>query len=753
MVIRACLSLLAGMYALQLSSFDFSYDFVAVALVAAILLSGFRHGRWLLVASAGAALFAGAVERAAGARLHPSLAGDSVVVAVRVADFPRPGAGGTVFLATQQEDPRLPGRLRLTWFEPPVELRPGDTWRLELRLRRPYGAANPGGGDRVAWLTRERIGATGYVVNGPRNHLLAAGPGDMLTALRARFVARSAAAVDDPAHAAVLAAIVVGARHHVSAEQWDRFASTGTSHLMAISGLHVGLAGAGGYGLARFALGLARRKHNQHRAALACAVVVAALYALVSGLAVPSRRASLMLLGVAVAWLAGRRPDPARILAVAALVLALGDPLATMGAGFKLSFAAVGVLLWQVRRYAPGAGFRHRLGQLVTSQFLLLAGLAPLVVPLFGRLPVAAPLANLVAVPLFSVVTVPFALAGLVLDGPFSTAGDLCLHVAARSLALLEPLLDALAGLPSTIAGVTGPARLLLLLAAAWTVLPPGWPGRAAAWLGLGGLLLFRPAGPPAECFTARVLDVGQGLATVIRTERSVLVYDTGPAWRGGGDSAAAVLLPYLAHRGLARVDDLVVSHGDSDHAGGVASLLDGVVVHRAWYGQPLTALPAAAEPCTAGRSWRVDGVEFRFLHPPAGSTYEGNDGSCVLLVSAGRARLLLPGDIERAAEADLLARAPPGRVTAVVVPHHGSRTSSSPALVENLTPMLAVVAAGRDNRWGLPKQSVVARWETAGARVLNTADEGALGLRFCAGQGRLDVESERRARRRIWHD
>lgn len=761
-MIRACLCLLAGVYALQLSSFAVDSDLNAVAFVAFVVAFLLRHWRDLACFLAGVAVFAMAAADVVDSRLAPEFAGDSMVMRVRVIDFPVRNGPTTTFLGEALDDHRAPGRLRISWFEAPVSLRLGDIWQFELRLRRPRGSSNPGVFDYETWLFRTGIGATGYVVAGRRNHLVQSGRLGTVHRFRQQFVDRLQALLPEPRDAAVLAAISVGARHLISRDQWDRYARTGTSHLMAISGLHIGLAAGGGYVLASVCCGLTLRRGNHHVRATAFALLIAVVYALVSGLGVPAQRASLMIGVAAVAVLRRRQPHPMRIIAFACLLLLVISPVATMAPGFKLSFAAVLILLWLARRrQRMSGGYWLSKGptairQLATMQVLLLLGLLPLVVLIFGRVALIAPAVNLLAVPVFSFITVPLMLGGMLLDGFLQFPGDQALHAAAASLGVIENLIEGAAEIPAAsqvVPGLTGFSFAYLLLPLVWVLLPPAWPGRYLAWLGLAALLLYQPPRPAPGCADVDVLDVGQGLAIVIRSKRHVLLYDTGPAFRGGGSIAATVVLPYLASLGIERIDTFIVSHADLDHAGGVAAVRAGIDVGRVIAGETLPQFESRSHRCRAGERWQQDGIEFEFLHPVRDSPANGNDASCVLMIRAGEHRLLLTGDIERRAEDDLVRRGVLPSVAAVVVPHHGSGTSSGMAFVRALQPGLAIVSAGHGNRWGLPKQEIVSRWEAAGARVLDTAASGAISMRFCADTGIGQVLQNRVVQRRIWHE
>lgn len=758
-VVRACVFVLAGMLAPQLSSFEPApYSFLAAILLFAMAVAVLRRLD-LLLFMLGAGLFFVHAATVIDGRLDPRYAGDSLLVDVRIDDFPRQSGNAASFIATSP-DPRLPERVQLSWFEPPVTPQLGDVWRLELRLRRPRGSMNPGTPDYEAWLFRQRVGATGYVVNGPHTRLLATGRLDAIERIRTAFVTRLGRDFADDPDAAVLAAVTVGARHWITPDAWERYALTGTTHLVAISGLHVGLAAAAAYGLAQLLFGCGPQSINAHRAALIAALGVAAAYGAVSGFAVPALRATLMLALATAALVAARPLPPLRVVATVALAIMLMDPLATMAPGFRLSFAAVLILVTLARRtvskpmhvFSPLAGARN----LLLAQALLLAGLAPLTALTFGRISFAAPLINFLAVPVFTFVTVPFALAGLALGGATAPLGDAALVVALASIGLIETLIDAAASRPGVatfVAEPAGAALLFVLLPVIWVVLPPGWPGRTAAWLGFLALVAWRPPSPPAGCVDIHTLDVGQGLATVVQTASHVLLYDTGPAYRTGGSAAERVIVPYLERQRLARLDWLVLSHADLDHAGGADVLAAEFDIGDMIAGEPVVSVPGTVRRCRRGDQWTLDGIRFVVLHPSHGDDFKGNDASCVLAVAAGEHRALLTGDIEAAAEHALLRSMRLSRYDLVAVPHHGSRTSSTASFVRAVAPRLAVVSAGYDNQWGLPKGDIVARWQEHGARVLSTSVSGSIRVRMCRHQGIVAVEKYRSVARRLWHE
>ncbi len=745
---RACHGLLAGMYALQLSSFAVISDCLNAVFVAACCLFLLRQWWLLFWFVIGALLYFMAAQQLIGSRIPAEIAGDSIVVRVEVVGFPSADTETVSFLAHPLDDARLPAKIRLSWFDPRLAIGNGDIWQLEVRLRRPRGNRNPGGFDYESWLFREHIGAVGYVVNSSRNHLLSQSATNLTQRVRQRFVSRLSELIDDPGQVSVLAAVVVGTRHLITAGQWQRYAATGSSHLMAISGLHIGLAAAGAYFAVLFLSGVVRcgrDDRNHHRIAIVCSLLVAILYALISGFAVPAQRASIMLALAAISLLRMRRPDLLAIVSTTCFAIAVMDPLATMAPGFILSFSAVVALIWISRRRRSG---------LPTLQLNLLLGLMPLTAILFDRISFAALPVNLIAVPLFSFVTVPLSLLGLLLDGPLQPVGDRAILLAGQSVALLEHLLLLVAAsdwASIVVPAIAGVAWLYILLPATWVLLPSAWPGRHLACLGVIAILLHSPRPPAAGCAAITFLDVGQGLAVAIRTQRHMVLYDSGPAYRGGSNAAETVLLPYLRSLGIRSIDRLIISHADLDHAGGASTIAAAMPVHSTMSGEPLPDMRSL--PCRAGQSWSYDGVGFSVLHPAVGSDFEGNNRSCVVLVEAGGIRILLSGDIEKAAEHALVREHRLQTVFAVSVPHHGSRTSSTTPFIQSLQPSIAIVSAAYGNRWGFPKDDVVERWKAVGTTVMNTATAGAIEIRVCAKTGIESITQYRVLNRRIWHE
>ncbi len=756
--IQVCLLLLAGGIAAQHSRLLPNSDLLQLLFVAIVALIVTWRCRGPGVLLLGFVIFSIAGKFNLDHRLQARFEGESMLAKVRIVDFPKVGSDFVSMLVEPVADLRLPRRSRVTWFDPPGIPKLGEIWELELRLRRPRGSSNPGGFNVEDWMFREHIDANGYVVPGKRNKRLGS---DVLTFradLRQRFVNFSIANGGDSTP--VIVALGVGTRHLLAPAAWERYARTGTSHLMAISGLHIGLAATATLAVVSLLSGLLRLPGNHLAHATKLAALIAIVYALLSGFAVPAQRAAIMLALLALAFVLRRQPKPMRVVALASIVVFLLDPLALLRPGFGLSFAAVIVLLWRAsaeHRAALRAGrvlsITRALRSLLSVQMTLLIGLLPLTALMFQRIAIAAPAVNLLAVPVFSLITVPSTLLSLLLHALFPKLAAILLQPAVLSVRLVERLIEFFAALPwlNLELATSRMQWPLFVCTCLWLLLPRAWPGRWVGLLAVVSIACMRPDTPPRNCFDTHVLDVGQGLAVVVRSQSRTLLYDTGASYRGSS-AAQRVVLPFLRHRGVAAIDWLIVSHADNDHAGGVGTLYRSIQVGNVYAGELQGDLPPQSKLCAAGQRWSADGIDYEILYPGTAQRRGGNNASCVLAVTTGEYRLLLTGDIEAAAERDLLAGGTLPRVHVVVIPHHGSETSSTPSFVARTRPDIAISSAAFGNRWNLPRHSVEQRWSDAGADVLGTATSGAISFRLCARDGLRSLHRNRQAEQRFWH-
>ncbi len=721
-----------------------------------------RALRWLGSALVGAAVAALHASHALSLQLPPESGRQDVTVSGHVVGLPEHEPQRTVFtlrVDTGGEQPSgLRGRrVRVAWYgegfgararAPTVRPRAGERWQLELRVRPPRGLRNPGGFDGERNALVKRLAATGYVRNPSAARRLA--PPRGLHAWREAMSDAISHTVPDPSSRFVRA-LAIGDTRGLEDDDWERLRANGLTHLVAISGFHVGLVA----GFAALLAGMLwrglpslARVVPRPLAAAAAGLAGAMVYAAVAGFALPTVRTVLMIAVVAaVRW--QRRPlRMGDALALAAIVVVLLDPLALLTAGLWLSFVGVAWLLWCLPERE-----RRPLHELVSAQGVASVGLLPLTVVLFGEASLAGPIANLVAVPWWSLVVVPTALVGTLLEALHEGAGAWAWRTAASLFDASWPLFGWLADTGLALWWLPEPRWFALPLAMAgafWLLLPRGLPGRPLAVLLWLPLLMPSRQLPPVGGFEVTMLDVGHGLAVVVRTSGHTLLYDTGPAVPHGFDAGERVVVPALRALGVRRLDRVVVSHADSDHAGGLDA------VRRSFPAPPLAPAGSGlldapgSVTCEAGGGWEWDGVAFEFLHPPRHFPYFGNEASCVLSVRGAHGHALLTGDIGEVVERTLVklhgARL---RADVVTVAHHGSGGSSDPAFVTATGARHALVASGHDNRFGHPRPEVAARWRQAGSALHDTATGGAITARFDE-QG-VQVVRRRLSHRRSW--
>lgn len=675
-------------------------------------------------------------------RLPAALDGRTLWLEGRVSGLPEVGEGVVRFQLEQAEsrEHRLPERLRLSWYDGPPLL-VGERWRLAVKLKRPHGLVNPQGFDYEAWLLAQRIGATGSVKQGERLRA-ATGPYAWRDALRQRLLR-----VEAHGRAGGLTALVLGDDSGLSHADWRVLQDTGTVHLLVISGQHVALLAALLYGLVAGLARLGWWPRALPWLPWACAVAFAGAlgYGLLAGFEVPVRRACVMVALVLLWRLRFRHLGLWWPLALAFIVVLLAEPLASLQAGFWLSFGAVAVLAW-VFGGRLGAWSWWRIWW--RAQWTLALGLLPLFFALGLPLSASGPLANLLAVPWVSLLVVPLALLGTLLL-PIPWLGEALLWLAGGLLEMLFQALAWIAGILPAWLPTALPlwAWLIGSLGALLCLLPAGVPMRA---LGLAMLLaLFvapreRIAQGHAEVWQ---LDVGQGSAVLVRTREHVVLYDAGPRF-GDFDLGERVVLPSLRQLGVSRIDLMLLSHADSDHAGGAQAIALGMPVERVLSGEA-AVLPASllARPCVDGASWQWDGVRFTTWRWARAE--EGNQSSCLLKVEAGGERLLLTGDIDGAAESALLGAGRDLRAEWLQVPHHGSRSSSSARFLAAVKPTYALLSRGRHNPFGHPHPSVLARYQARGVVLHDSAERGAVRLLL----GQQEGASSWRERPRFWRE
>ena len=626
----------------------------------------------------------------------------------------------------------IPAKVRVSWFDGIRPIKAGESWRLRLSLRAPRGMMNPGGFDYEQWLFAQGIGAVGYVRDDPGNRAVDGPPtpAAWLQMVRQALYDRLGMVWSESPVAGLLKALTMGEADDISRKQWEVLRRTGTAHLIAISGSHIGLVagiafvltlkGCAWWGIQRWSPPIL---------AAWVGMLVAIFYSALADFAIPTQRALIMIAIAMGAVISRRHLRWIQVIALALIGVALWDPLAVIAPGFWLSYGAVALIAYSVsgRLSSP-----NRFWLSMRINWVTAVGLAPLLLLFFRQISLVSPIANLFAVPVLGVFLIPLCLLGALLLGVAPVAGQGVLGVAEFVMRESWRALEWFSAWPYAQWALAEPPVGSVLLSAIGVIVLLAPRGIPARWLGgvlLLPALLYRPERPSNGAFLFTLLDVGQGLSAVVETHERVLIFDTGARFSSAFDMGGAVIEPYLRHRGISRIDALVISHGDNDHIGGARSLLGAFPV-----GELLTSVPEhlaefRPRPCFAGQQWAWDGVSFTMLGPSKVASNE-NDNSCVMRIDGADGSVLLTGDIETEGEEALLERFGDRlRSDILVVPHHGSKTSSSKDFLDQVSPRWALIPAGYLNRFGFPHAVVLARYRTRGATVMTTGEGGALTL------------------------
>jgi len=695
--------------------------------------------------------------------------GKNIAVTGIVAEMPRLHERGLRFVfdveSVQTEGAHVPRHIQLATYDgdsnAPLKMRAGERWQLTVRLKQPHGTSNPYNFDFEAWALEHDIRATGYVYAKGDNRILSeqtSSPAYLVQRLREKVRTHFQKTLGEAPYTGVLSALAIGDQSGISQADWQVFTRTGVNHLMSISGLHItmlaGLVFSLVYWLWRRSMRLTLWLPARKVAALA-GLLAALFYTLVSGFEVPAQRTLYMITTMTMMMLLSRNISPSQLLAAALMVVLLADPWAVLSPGFWLSFGAVALIFYVTANRLHKLHWLREYGKV---QWAMMIGLIPPLLAIFQQLSLVSPIANAFAIPLVSFVVVPLTLLGTL--PPF----EWMLYVAHEAMRMCMFLLLQLDQLPYAVWVQHAPPAWTIMIGvggALCMLAPRGIPLR---WIGIILLLpmfLVAPDRPAEGSAKVVVFDVGQGLSVFVQTRNHTLLYDTGPDFSGEADSGNRILLPALRGMGIAQLDTLVLSHGDSDHIGGTESILRGLpvvnVISSLPNTHPMLQLAAHNDACADGQSWEWDGVHFDMLHPDKSTAIEAvehnNERSCVLRVSTGERSILLTGDIEKLAELRLLqlhTRDLPA--TLLVAAHHGSLSSSSQAFVNAVHPRYVVFTSGYLNRFGHPKEEVVERFRAAGSELLRSDEDGAVSIAMNGQE--FTVDRYRKSHARYWqHD
>lgn len=742
-------------------------------------------------------------------RLDESYSGHSILISGRVSNIPVTtgsaqrfefNVAGHRFVEQKRNSSDVavssdfPRKLRLNWYYGHVNA--GEKWQLEVRLKPPHGFMNPGGFDYEGWLFQHGIQATGYVRKSTLNKKIQNVDRWSIIKLR-QSLSQQLDQPDDikpeeDTTMSLVKALAIGDKSSITPAQWRVLANTGISHLMAISGLHIGLAALFSYLLIRRLTPVAVMKYlpAQH-VALIGSMLCALLYAMIAGFSIPTQRAFIMLFVLSVMMLLRWNNRPVDSLGFALFVVLLLDPLAVLSAGFWFSFSAVAVIFISVVNSvidsAEEVTLINRMVCWLKRWFMLQLSISFFLLPLslfmFQQVSLVSPLVNLLLIPYVSFLVVPVVLIAIVFSSVLPDLSTQLFNLASMLLDLVWPALSYLSKQPYAL-WVQGDVRLLELLLAVVamlmiffarqclhslvTVYPKikaiGTVGMTALWAFrcLSCLLMIPLFASDRQLldsgeFQLTVLDVGQGSAAVIQTQNHVAVFDTGAKFSDKLDAGSGVVIPYLRSQGISKLDRLIISHGDADHIGGAPAILEYFPAIDI-IGQDIDDLATDNKrACIEGDHWRWDNVDFRFISPESGvlaplARNKRNNRSCVLRVSSPSGSALLTGDIEKEIERKLTEKyADRLSSDVLIVPHHGSNTSSSQAFIRAVSPEISIISAGYKNRYRLPSKRVVSRYQRSNLKVMKTDENGAIIIR-AERPGGLSVVPYRQTRQRYWH-
>lgn len=680
--------------------------------------------------------------------LLPELEGKNLVVEGIVASIPEQNAGMTRFefdintVYSENQKWQSPGKVRLSWQGETPLLWVGSSWRLEIRLKRPHSLSNPGSFDQEQWDFAHRIRANGYVLNSRDNQSLGFSQINYrLQRWRQAIFFEIETLLQGREYRGFITALTVGIRNSISSNQWEDLRNTGTNHLMAIAGLHIGF-------IVVFVNGLLRKiwKRSNRlcllfpapKAAASGALVAAIIYSALAGFALPTQRAIIML-GIHLLGIIFDRPIKLLQTTLTALVIILLiDPLTILTDSFWMSFLAVAAILYGMSGRLKKDSLWWKYGRV---QWVIGVGLIPLSLLFFQQISLIGIFVNFIAIPVVGFLILPICWLSL-LSLHFSKVFTQDLLLLANQLfSWIWPIISEMGHWPEGQWYGSLVNRIFfigVIFGCGLWLAPTRFPGRWLSCFGFLPLLIPQTKCVPYHNYELTILDVGQGLATVVQTQHHVLVFDTGAKLGPDYDMGALVVLPFLRDQGILTVDKLIISHADNDHRGGLESVLAEIPVKELDTSVPELQSQFKGSACEQGKHWQWDDVQFEYLYPPPNQVFANNDSSCVLRISNGNTTTLLTGDIEHKSEKWLVSNEANGLSAQVLIaPHHGSKTSSSQELLSRVHPKIVVFSTGYKNRYHFPHPLIVSRYQQMGVTMYNTASCGeisfSMGKRFQA--------------------
>lgn len=629
--------------------------------------------------------------------------------------------------------------IKISWRQPAGQhqIKVGDKWQFNVRLKRIHGTQNPGGFDYEAWALQKRLLATGYILSNKNNQFIShSWRYNLIDQFRQMLYQRIQTYLPNSKTAPWLMALMLGERNNISEKDWQVLRNTGTNHLMAIAGLHIAVI----FGMTHLITAwiwrripfLLLRFPAQYAAAYA-ALIIAIFYSALAGFSIPTQRACYMLTIFILMLLKKRIVNSWHVWSTSLGIMLLNNPLIVLTESFWLSFGTIALIIYGMGGRLKPRGWWWKWGRV---QWVISLGLVPFTLFLFQQSSMISFIANSIAIPWVEFLILPFCFLSTVFVLLVPSVSMWLIFIADKSCYGLWVLLSWISQLPFSSWHQVIPNAVILiqtLCGCLLLLLPNGFPGR---WLGIFWilpLLVYQPSKPALGDYWLTLLDVGQGLSAVIQTKTHVLVYDAGPKFQGNVDMGESVVLPYLYTQNTRQIDMLVISHGDNDHIGGVAALLNSLSIQSVKTSVPQKLLlfnqrfHFNVDYCLAGETWQWDQVTFSFLYPTSKMLSLGNNSSCILQISNGSQTILLTGDIEKLAEKKLLMTTIPLSADILIAPHHGSRTSGLKEFITAVHPSFVLYAIGYRNRYHFPHQTIVKSYEELKSTQLDTVSAGAI--------------------------
>ncbi len=758
----SALAFLCGILCLQLYSHLPALQWAVIAALLAIcfflMATRWRVGFQLAFCLLGFAWALWLADARLSARLPAELEGKNISVTGYIASIPNASQHGVNFLFALQERQHKPvhGLLKLSWAEPTAKLQVGDQWRFTVRLKKPYGTRNQGGFDYEAFAFQAEITGNGYVVAKlPFKWLSSHWYHHPVDRVRQYFKEKIAANLPVSQTSQWITALAVGERNDIDSSDWQVLRNTGTNHLMAIAGLHIGFMAF----LAHFLVEKLWRRVPRLvlavpavQAGAVGALLMALTYSALAGFSIPTQRACWMLFAFLSASLLRRKLPAWQAWSAAIGCVLLWNPFSVLTESFWLSFGSVALIIYGVSGRLSPSGWWWKWGRI---QWVIALGLLPLSIALFQQFSLIAFIANSVAIPWVGFVVVPLCFLGTFLLLISAKLGGLVLWLADKILGVLWIVLAWFAHLPGVVWYQYVPSLWMIVvgvIGVVFLLLPVGFPGRYLGVIWLLPIVLYKAPHPQHGDVWLTVLDVGQGLSAVVQTEKHFLVFDAGPRFGSSFDMGESVVLPYLRSMGALRLDMLVISHGDNDHIGGAKAIMSALPVTAVRTSVP-NKIPGS-DYCFRGLHWDWDGVNFAFLYPTADTLALNNDSSCVLRVTHGQQHFLLTGDIEKYAENELTDNQSeflPADI--LVAPHHGSKTSGVKRFLQAVHPVAVVIPIGYRNRYHFPHASVLRTYNELGLIQFDTAKSGAVQFKLDSLNEVAAPSLYRLVHRSYWHN